>query len=547
MLTLLAVVLGLVNSLALELGPFPIHICGANRRPTPFALPSNECRHSHRINQPEHVGKLSLLTRANIAIPLSAYRCHAVISYASCMEWFLGVKDVRYWTEGDIVSKEECMSSIQYTSSTPSHLKSPRAKCIWWGNNTRQLRQVILEPVTVFANILTDAIVLPGHNSTWYFLNESWHFSDAEYYYLNEDSKHIYELRHRASEIEVECQVSTHRVVCPSEAITFWLEDLTHKTIKGKSYYEISPSLYMKHDLASWLMINTSLKTLQEHRQGDPTIQYVLMRTNEVREGLLNMQENLGCALNNFKKMTALAIAPINPVMAGMIYLGERQPGVSISQGGLIKYACSRVTHWEIDSNQHGFKDLPIKYLLPTYETVMTGFLDSTSLYIRATSVPGIPPQFLLVNSSHIYNIKTNSFILPLKQDLLVSLAEYPIQGVASYNEDELEALSSITHVTEWLTRVTQPENRRYSPGSHTVFALKDSPARDVVRTSQAWFANLIPSTLSTIAEVIGSLITIMIATQLIISATKWLSRSVQNKFLTSSPPMVRYDNHELT
>lgn len=546
MLILLGIVLGLVSSLAIDIGPFPIHVCGANKRPTPFALPSNECKHKPKVRQLVYNGTLNFLTRTNIAIPLTAYRCHAVVAYASCMEWFLGVKDVRYWIEGDIVTQEECMLHLDRHTSNPKEFKSPRAKCIWWGNHTRQLRQILIEPITVFADILTDSVVLPGQNGSWDFLNNPWYFTDADYYHLNNNSREIYRLRHKAADIEVNCSRTKQRIMCPSEALTFWIEDLVPTKIKGRNYYEVTPSVYIKHDLPSWLLINESIRESKIHHHGDPTVQYILTRTNEVREAVLSLQSDLLCELNNLRKMTALAISPISPIMAGMIYLGERQPGVSISQGGLVKYACSQIVRWMIDSDQHGFRDLPIKYMLPSYNSVLSGFLDSTSLYVRGTSVPGVPPQFILVNSSHIYNVKMNSFIEPTKQDLLLSLAEYPIQGVASYNEDELEALSSLTHVTEWLTRVTQPESRRYTPGSHTIFALKDTPARDVVRTSQAWFANIIPSTLSTVAEVIGSLITIVVAAQLTVSATKWLSKSIQNKFLSTASTAIKYESHEL-
>lgn len=532
---------------ALELGPFPIHVCGATSRPTPYMLPLYKCNDKHKLHKPEVSGRLNLMTRAHLAVPLEARKCHAIVAYTSCMEWFLGVKDIKYWVEGSVVTKEECINAMEDNKSLGSiKLISPKPRCIWWGNNTLRLRQVLVEPITVFANLLSDVISLPGHNNSWDFLSSNWHYSDSEYYYLPEPSVQIYNLHHQAAEIETSCVSSSHRVTCPDAAITFWIEDLTIKHIKGHEYYEVNPSIYIRKDLSADILINSSLIYLNKHRHGDPTLQYLLMRIDEVREATILTQDLYTCELENMRRMTALALAPINPVMAGLVYLGERYPGVSISQGGLIKYSCSEVMRWVVDTTLHGYKDLPIIYELPQYPKNMSGFLDSTSLYIKATSVPGVPPQFLLINSTHLFNVKTMSFILPVSHNIVFLLAKFPVHGVASYSENELEALSSLTHVAEWLTHVTQPMTRRYVPDSHVIFALKDTPARDVVRTSQAWFANLIPNTLSIVAEVVGSLITLIIASQLILAGLRWVLRLINTKLYCGTPRSPQYELQEI-
>ncbi|WWV90395.1 MAG: hypothetical protein [Barnaclevirus sp.] len=547
MLRLVLSVACLAVALSIKVGPFPIHLCGANRRPTPYALPLTLCNPSTSGLSVEKQGPLNIMTRAHLSIPIDAYKCHSIISYASCMEWFLGVKDVKYWTEGDIVTLEECKALYNSTQGRAfTDILNPTPKCIWWGNNTLKSRNILIEPVTLFADILTDSVTLPGHNSSWFFLEEEWHYADASYFVIPAMSTRVYSLKHNSASKTIDCFATSHRVTCPEEAITFWMEDLKPIMIKKRQYYEVTPSLYIKRDFDAARLLNLSLQYLSHNRRGDPTIQYLLTRLDEIRSAMLVLEQSHVCEISNLRKTTALAMASLNPVMAAMVYFGERYPGVSISQGGVIKYSCTQITDWEIDSSRYGYRDLPIKYMLPLYRGDLTGFLDSTTLYVRSTSVPGIPPQFLLINSSTLYNVKTNEFIQPAKPDLLFVLANYPIHGVASYKEDELEALSSVTHVTEWLTRVTQPTDRQYSPQSHTIFALKDTPARDAVRTSQAWFSNLLPNTVSVLLEVLGSTITILITLQLALVGLRlaWRSFDEQRRRRMRSPPP--YELHEV-
>lgn len=514
--------------------PFKISLCGANKKPTPYPIKEEDC--SRYIMHPEPIvqGTLNLITRGDTAVPVDAYRCHKVITYTSCMEWFLGVKDIKSWVEGAIVSREECLSVERGLHKQAAiQVKYPKANCIWWGNNTLHEETILFEPTTIFVDVLTDHIHAPGvpRNST---INDQWIFSGVDWIYIPQLSISHYRIASKLAHHSVSCQRSSHRITCPSEGITFWAEDLLPLNIFNKSLYKISHGLYILNDTNSIKFLPHAPKS--HPKKGNPAIQYLLTLISDLKHDQVSHKAYTRCSINNLRRNMALAVSSISPSLAAFVYFGRPSPGTIITSGGLVKYPCLIINQWEFNTLITGYRDVPIDYWIPSSPIKHTGYLDPFSLSIKESSVRGVPPGYLTINQTHVYDLHAYQFLDPFYTEIIHKVSTFPIRGVASFKEDELDAMSSVLRLTEWIIKTKQDEGTRYEPNSHIIYALKDTPALDVIRQSKSWFASFLGSGLSMVLEIGGSLVLASLTIFIAIKVSLHLLSSIKPRCKPHAP-----------
>nr|DAZ87846.1 TPA_asm: hypothetical protein [Clonorhabdovirus 2] len=487
--------------------PFPIFLCGANQQPVPTPLQGITCDAPPEPSD-RFLGTASInyFTGTSAKAPIEIYKCYRITTFAECFVWFLGVKDRTKWSKPGVAELEPCTKLVlsHVKGAYSNTISYPDYYCYWLQTNTLHRQNDLFEPTTAYYDILTDAIKVPGSDRIWNITDELF-FHEDSYYWIPESTRHSIDSYRRQHTKTAKCQVYEQRIRCPREAVTIWMHELIDVELNGNRYLKAAEGFYIANDLLYEDLLR--LQNPRRTRRQTLHLQYVLDLLKSTEFNIFKAVRQIQCEARQNRRIVALAIAAVSPSLAAEIEFGKQFPGVSLTPAGLVKFSCQEVHSWRLRTTNEKVVQIPITYMPFSGTSEINGWLDPWTRTIASKTVPGVPARFVRVNESAVYDLGREKWLEPADEATIMAIVEYPLFGIMSYLQDEIETMATLANSLSALQREIPVPREASSNTDVLTFGERKDKLGDMIRKSQSWFSNILPGWLSGFFDIGGSII----------------------------------------
>ncbi|DAZ87774.1 TPA_asm: hypothetical protein [Metorhabdovirus 1] len=529
MITVITFLALVVSTLGAET-PFPIFLCGANQQPIPTPLQGITCE---SLPEPadRYLGQASInyFTGTSAKAPVEVYKCHRVITFAECFVWFLGVKDKTRWSKPGVAQLEQCTTLVlsHVKGSTSNTITYPDYYCYWLQTNTRHIDNDLFEPTTAYYDILTDTVKIPGSDRIWNISKELFFQEDA-YYWIPDTTRKIIESYRRQHTKVATCEVYERRIRCPHEAVTIWMHELVDIELNTHHYMRAAEGFYIAKDH----LYEDLLKMQNPKRVKRQTlhIQYLLDLIRSTELNVFKAIRQVQCEARQSRRIIALALASVSPALAAEIEFGQQLPGVSLTPAGLVKYSCQEIHSWRLRSTSEKVIQIPVTYTPFPGTSEIHGWLDPMTRTIASRTVPGTPARFVRVNSSAVYDIGRERWLEPADEATIMAIVDYPLFGIMSYLQDEIETMATLANSLSALRREIPAPREAPTIIDVLTFGERKDKLGDMIRKSHSWFSNILPNWLSGFFDIGGSVISTILTVWAIVKLAPFVINKCKSK-----------------